>query len=613
MGIADSADLQSVKVDKQIAYLKILIVVCSTCIVALGACVLFGWHTHNAGFIQIRPSYVPMQYNTSLAFLLCGLALACLIMGKPRIVYPCCMIVAIIAGLTLLQYLTAVDIGLDQLLMRHYITVKTSNPGRMAPNTAICFLIISTSLQLLAWLRDSRWLSFIAATSGSLLLAFSSVPFTGYLLGIETAFGWGALTRMAIHTALGFMTLSGAFLMLAWLYEKQHTSQPVNCLPIPIAIGVLTITVLLWQSLAISNDFNVGHEGMIVDMVFVFGVLLAIVLAWALNRAHAAQYQARETEIARKALELDVVERLHAETALKESEERFRSIFENVAIGIAQISMEGMYLQINEAFCRILGYTQQEVLTQHFTFQQITHPDDLKSDLQLVADLLESGGESFLMEKRYIRKDGGIAWVYLSVFLLKDAAGAPLYFISAAQDITERKALQIVIEQQARIDHLTGLHNRRHFMEEGELELARAVRYKSPLALMMLDADHFKKINDTYGHKAGDLVLQGLSRVCRETLREIDIIGRLGGEEFAILLPETDLQQAAEVAERLRYAINAMEIMMEKGLPLKCTVSIGVTALQSGQGNIDTLLHQADEALYIAKHAGRDQVRVFLG
>ena len=163
------------------------------------------------------------------------------------------------------------------------------------------------------------------------------------------------------------------------------------------------------------------------------------------------------------------------------------------------------------------------------------------------------------------------------------------------------------LEQQARFDFLTGLINRRFFMELAETELTRALRYESALSVLMLDVDHFKQINDTHGHQAGDAVLKNLAGIFGKTLREIDIVGRVGGEEFAIILPQTDREKAFEAAERLRRVVANAIISLENGLPLTCTASIGVATLAQ-DGNIDRLLHRADQALYAAKRAGRNQV-----
>ncbi|MBI5839045.1 MAG: GAF domain-containing protein [Chloroflexi bacterium] len=164
------------------------------------------------------------------------------------------------------------------------------------------------------------------------------------------------------------------------------------------------------------------------------------------------------------------------------------------------------------------------------------------------------------------------------------------------------------VEQLAITDSLTGLHNRRHFLELAEYEFQRARRYRRPLALIMLDIDHFKQANDTYGHAIGDLVLQTVSRRCQETLRSIDFMGRFGGDEFAVLLPENDLEGAYAAAERLRKSVEEISIAADHGAVVS-TISLGVAAISDDCPDLKTLLGRVDAALYAAKEAGRNQVR----
>ena len=164
------------------------------------------------------------------------------------------------------------------------------------------------------------------------------------------------------------------------------------------------------------------------------------------------------------------------------------------------------------------------------------------------------------------------------------------------------------LEHQAHTDFLTGLANRRFFLESAENELARSARYGKAVSILMLDIDHFKRINDTYGHMTGDVVLQKLADLCRSTLREVDIMGRWGGEEFSILLPETDGKSAEEAAERIRRLVADTGVALKQGLPLKLTISIGVATHTDKDDNIDMLIDRADQALYGAKNAGRNRV-----
>ena len=184
-------------------------------------------------------------------------------------------------------------------------------------------------------------------------------------------------------------------------------------------------------------------------------------------------------------------------------------------------------------------------------------------------------------------------------------------------DVTDHVHAIEQLRELATVDDLTKLLNRRQFLASLEAEYRRSVLSNANLSVLMIEADNFKQINDRFkqindrhGHAAGDTVLHALAERCCSVLRKSDVVGRVGGEEFAILLPETDVDGAVEVAERLRAAIAAVGIPREEGVPLRVTVSIGVSTL-AGNANLVTLMSQADDALYDAKHRGRNRVRLF--
>jgi len=289
-----------------------------------------------------------------------------------------------------------------------------------------------------------------------------------------------------------------------------------------------------------------------------------------------------------------------AKENLSESERRFRIMASGAFEGIA-ITSQGKLVDANVQLAKILGYEQNEIIGQ--PIKSFIAPEDQDRVLANIRDGSESN-----IEHKMLRKDGSRVLVESHGQTI--VQGDIPIRLTAIRDITERKLFEVELKHRAHIDYLTGVNNRGYFMEQAELELSRAVRYGSPLSLYMLDVDFFKKVNDSHGHKVGDLVLIKLAEVCGQTLREVDIIGRLGGEEFAILLPETNLAKANEVAERLREAIAKAKVPLESGLPLHFTVSIGVTSLVSKDDNLDVLLNRADKALYEAKEKGRNRVCV---
>lgn len=181
-------------------------------------------------------------------------------------------------------------------------------------------------------------------------------------------------------------------------------------------------------------------------------------------------------------------------------------------------------------------------------------------------------------------------------------------FVTVYTDISERRRLEARLQEMASTDALTGILNRRRLLEVLEQEVAQARRYRRWVSLLMLDADRFKSINDSFGHLAGDRALETLVGACRRQLRDVDAFGRYGGEEFVILLPETDLEAARGVAERLRETAAAAEVSGEHPA-LRCTVSIGVASAWGRASAADDLIRRADAALYCAKLSGRNQVQ----
>jgi diguanylate cyclase (GGDEF)-like protein len=173
-------------------------------------------------------------------------------------------------------------------------------------------------------------------------------------------------------------------------------------------------------------------------------------------------------------------------------------------------------------------------------------------------------------------------------------------------DVTERERLFREVERLSLTDPLTKLSNRRHFESEARRLIALALRHSHPLSVVMLDVDHFKKVNDTWGHGTGDIVLRGVANTCIGATRTTDVRGRLGGEEFCLLLPETDASGAAVMAERLRLAI-ASSVYEAEGTSFHVTVSFGVAELGAAVA-LEQLLAAADRALYRAKTTGRNRI-----
>lgn len=205
-------------------------------------------------------------------------------------------------------------------------------------------------------------------------------------------------------------------------------------------------------------------------------------------------------------------------------------------------------------------------------------------------------------------KFGNQLWLDINMVPLFDEDGELAYYAAIERDLTEYKRLQSHLENMANTDSLTGLSNRQSFMHRAEKEFSRSRRYARYLSVVMIDIDHFKGINDRYGHAVGDTVLQQASAICQSCLRGSDLLGRIGGEEFVLLLPDTPMSNAMFVAERMREQLEHTPIEVDK-LVISITASFGVASLIDPDINFNSILERADVAMYHAKHDGRNKVK----
>jgi diguanylate cyclase (GGDEF)-like protein/PAS domain S-box-containing protein len=252
-------------------------------------------------------------------------------------------------------------------------------------------------------------------------------------------------------------------------------------------------------------------------------------------------------------------ERKDAEDHLREAEERFRRAFEDAGTGMALIAAggdeDGRFLEVNDALCATTRYTRDELQTMKIA--AIVHPEDAGETLERVRRLMNGDTDSLQGETRLLDAEGNVIWTAFSTSVVRDADGRPLYRIAQIQDITERKRFEGQLQHLADHDPVTALFNRRRLEEELARELAAAARYRTGGAVLALDLDNFKYVNDTLGHSAGDQLIADVADILRGRLRRTDTVARLGGDEFAIVLPHADEVQARRVAEDLLAAIRA--------------------------------------------------------
>ena len=301
----------------------------------------------------------------------------------------------------------------------------------------------------------------------------------------------------------------------------------------------------------------------------------------------------------------DITERMRLDSELRRSVFRLERSQRIGKIGYIEVDLltgQGIW---SEEIYRLFGL-DPSLPPSLERYLSCTHPDDREAAVAIY----EKNSQGLTVgpsEYRVVRPDGTIVWSRREVEVVRDENGTPVRLFATEQDITERKRMELELAHLATIDPLTGALNRRHFLELAERQLARVRRGREAAAIVMIDLDHFKRINDTYGHAGGDAVLRRAAALCQSELRPEDIFGRLGGEEFAAVLSGCDHSTARQVVQRLLHSLPEAEIIAGDAA-IRVTASFGISDLANDDRTIADALARADRALYEAKSAGRNCV-----
>jgi diguanylate cyclase (GGDEF)-like protein/PAS domain S-box-containing protein len=484
-----------------------------------------------------------------------------------------------------------------------------------------------------------RRLKFVSLVSGLFYLAGFTVDFR--LVGLGDSLWWLLGIRIVVSSALGigfvFMTTDrvgfrslDSIVLVCGTMVGLGTSAIIAISRGEIVFHSLTVFVILlvfylfvparfWAVVSIAAVTTGGFvvvallwlsplaEEMALVLLYLAVVnLLGTYTRRQFHRAQRLTFLNLETErTAHQTLRNEMRSRADVESALIESEERHRSLVELSPNAII-VHRNGEILYINPRGAELMGASEVSELLGRSIFEYILPKYHEIATQRL--DRLVSGLKKNEPREVEVRTSDGRT-VYCEVVSGHTTFDGRDAIQSVIQDIAERKRLEDELVLLATTDPLTGAFNRRHFFEHFEVEWARARRHGRNLSILIMDLDHFKSINDAHGHATGDAVLKAVVSECRGLLRAEDLLARIGGEEFAMVLPEIDEGGAAQAAERIRERMASINWTVDD-VELQFTVSLGVAECQIGDETPDDSLKRADRALYVAKDAGRNAVRV---
>ncbi|MGQ0643802.1 MAG: diguanylate cyclase [Gemmatimonadaceae bacterium] len=583
--------------------------VCAVAAFVVAAGVLAGWIFDVARLRSLgSPDEAAMNPTAALLFALAAIALWLATNRGEEQDRTVRLLLVALFGLSLACFVdTAGDfgLGLDQLLFGNAMQATgDGRANRLASVTAAALALYSLAMLTLVR-KGTRVESAQVALLINLTLAGTA------LLAFLYRAGWfdsvGFAMRMARPTAFALTILS-----LGALFLRPHE-------------GLSRVVM------------SAGPGGRLARRLLSGGLLLPIVLGWFLLKSYRSQIVAPDLAIMLFALmtgatlivltgwQATVVhdsleERARAEEALRDSEVRFRLLAENASDVVSLHDLDGQALYVSPSCERVFGFTPDEMARMRPL--TMVHPED-RARAMAHHEALLRGEPVTALTCRKLHKSGRHVWVETSWRPILNRSAKIVRLQAASRDVTERREYERQLEEAqaklraqqerlidanarlealASLDPLTNLKNRRAFEERLHEEISRARRSKESFALLLLDIDHFKNFNDSFGHPRGDDVLKSVARVLSRSVRDADFIARYGGEEFAIILPDSDREGAKLMAERLRLAIE------ENGWDMRpITVSVGAAAWVDGASS-ESLIDQADRALYRSKQAGRNIV-----
>jgi len=569
-------------------------------ILAISSLALVGWGTHTLLLASWFLYAVPMAPKAALLFIVFALLLLAegLWPDRPfvRLAMALAALLTIFEAVKALLWSASIQKLSEAFAFQHLRVYEKVFQGRISPLTAVGFLFASCFLLLCAMRRWTRPARFAADVLAAAIFCVGAFPLIGYLHGTPLLYG-GDVVPIALPSSILFLLLSIALMdhaparsHLLGLFQGPSTRARLIRAFLPSMALLMLVVSLSDEELV---PWLARANPAIVDTLSTMLVLLATTLLIAIVAPRVGK-------------DLDA-----AHKALSESQSVAAAAFES-SDGIAITDATCRILRVNRAFSQITGYSAEEAVGRNANLLKSGH-HDAAFYAAMWQSLAVRGTWSGEIWNR--RKDGEIQPHWLSIAAVKDEQGEVTHYVSNLTDITQRKEAEEAIRSLAFYDSLTHLPNRRLLLDRLEHALAASARSRQKGALLFLDLDDFKTLNDTLGHNVGDQLLAQVAERLRNQVREADTVARLGGDEFVVLL-EGLSANAENAASEIKKIGEGLLKRLEQPYDLsahehRCTVSIGAALFGEDRQSIDELMRRADIAMYKAKAEGHNTMRFF--
>jgi len=623
----------------------------SGCLVSImGLLVMIGWFLHLPGLIEINPAFNSMKFNTALGFFSSGIGIFFILRPQKIMTALMGVLLIVLGTMTLWQYLTGINLNIDQLFMQDYLTASSQFPGRMAPQTALCFFLFGSGLLIDRLVRQRKLVMFWRCFCGAFLFVIGTTAIFGYFSHIPFAYTWGSYNALAVHTTIGLcllgiammltcvgnayislvvISLGGLSLGLQVCYGLLQYEDPYIKTLVP---WLLLFMILLFTAWVVVSIYSQIKHQIAIEKIVAGGLVIALVLfigVGILSNYHEKQLtedtlwvdHTYNVLLQLKDLFADV--KTGARSFILTGDERDLEPYKLAVTHIIYPMNEVRHLTVDNPIQQKRLNLVEPLIKEKFAitnklialkrsgaptdFLLLARGSDILVQLRTFEYDLENE-EYRLLNFRALRAEATnkIAGISMNIGSMLAFLIIFIAFITMFRDNRARHLAEEEVKKLSTTDDLTGLYNRRGFKFLVDQKMKEARRSKQANVLFLIDLDQMKKINDQFGHNAGDLALIDTAKLLNKSFREADIISRWGGDEFVILAVDTSDKDIPAIKQRLEANINEYNLNSNNGF--KLSMSAGEFMVNHDvQSSLEALIVEADKKMYQQKKTSRSQ------